>query len=91
LFKAIKQSLRIKTFIGTSENAVRIRIWTALIAMLLLRYLHVRSTWRGSFSNMVALLRQQIFVYRDLWKLLDQPGKPPVDLDEVQLAFAWPG
>lgn len=36
-FKAIKQSLRIKTFIGTSENAVRIQIWTALIAMLLLR------------------------------------------------------
>lgn len=40
---------------------------------------------------MVALLRLQIFVYRDLWKLLDQPEKPPVDLDEVQLAFAWPG
>ena len=90
-FKAIKQSLRIKTFIGTSENAVRIQIWTALISMLLLRYLHVRSTWRWSFSNMVALLRQQIFVYRDLWKLLDQPGQPPVDLDEVQLGFSWQG
>lgn len=88
-FKAIKQSLRIKTFIGTSENAVRIQIWTALISMLLLRYLNVRSTWRWSFSNMVALLRQQIFVYRDLWKLLDQPGQPPVDLDDVQLGFAW--
>jgi hypothetical protein len=88
-FKAIEQSLRIKTFIGTSENAVRIQIWTALISMLLLRYLNVRSTWRWSFSNMVALLRQQIFVYRDLWKLLDQPGQPPVDLDEVQLGFAW--
>lgn len=90
-FKAIKQSLRIKTFIGTSENAVRIQIWTALIAMLLLRYLHVRSQWRWSFSNMVALLRQQIFVYRDLWKLLDQPNEPPVELDEVQLSFAWQG
>ncbi len=90
-FKAIKQSLRIKTFIGTSENAVRIQIWTALISMLLLRYLHVRSNWRWSFSNLVALLRQQIFVYRDLWKLLDQPGQPPVELDEVQLGFAWQG
>jgi len=88
-FKAIKQSLRIKTFVGTSENAVRIQIWTALIAMLLLRYLHLRSAWRWSFSNMVALLRQQIFVYRDLWKLLDQPGQPPVDLDDLQLGFAW--
>jgi hypothetical protein len=90
-FKAIKQSLRIKTFIGTSENAVRIQIWTALISMLLLRYLHVRSSWRWSFSNMVALLRQQIFVYRDLWVLLRQPDQPPVELDEAQLSFAWQG
>lgn len=90
-FKAIKQSLRIKTFIGTSENAVRIQVWTALIAMLLLRYLHLRSTWRWSFSNLVALLRQQIFVYRDLWKWLNQPDRPPYDVDDAQLSFAWQG
>ena len=72
-FKAIKQSLRIKTFIGTSENAVRIQIWTALIAMLLLRHLHLKSTWVWSISTLVALLRQQILVYRDLWKWLNQP------------------
>ena len=89
-FKALKQSLRIKTFIGTSENAVRIQIWTALIAMLLLRLLHLRSTWRWSFSNLVALLRQQIFVYRDLWKWLNQPDKPPQQVDDAQLGFAWP-
>lgn len=88
-FKAIKQSLRIKTFIGTSENAVRIQIWTALIAMLLLRFLHLRSTWRWSFSNLVALLRQQIFVYRDLWKWLNQPDTPPQEIDAAQLGFAW--
>jgi hypothetical protein len=90
-FKAIKQSLRIRTFIGTSENAVRIQIWTALIAMLLLRYLHLRSTWRWSFSNLVALLRQQIFVYRDLWKWLNQPDSPPQQPETIQLAFAWQG
>lgn len=90
-FKAIKQSLRIKTFIGTSDNAVRIQIWTALISMLLLRYLHVRSSWRWSFSNMVALLRQQIFVYRDLWKLLNQPDQPPAEMEETQLSLAWQG
>ena len=82
---------RIKTFIGTSENAVRIQIWTALIAMLLLRLLHLRSTWRWSFSNLVALLRQQIFVYRDLWKWLNQPDTPPQQIDDAQLGFAWPG
>jgi IS4 transposase len=90
-FKAIKQSLRIRTFIGTSENAVRIQIWTALIAMLLLRLLHLRSEWRWSFSNLVALLRQQIFVYRDLWKWLNQPYTPPHDTEATQLGFAWAG
>ena len=88
-FKAIKQSLRIKTFIGTSENAVHIQIWTALIAMLLLRYLHLKSTWVWSFSTLVALLRQQIFVYRDLWKWLNQPDRPPNEAEDAQLSFAW--
>lgn len=84
-FKAIKQSLRIKTFIGTSENAVHIQIWTALIAMLLVRYLQLRSTWPWSLSNLVALLRQQLFVYRDLWTWMNQPFRPPVEMDSAQL------
>ncbi|MBI1787408.1 MAG: hypothetical protein HYR60_07640 [Acidobacteria bacterium] len=79
-----KQSLRIKTFIGTSENAVRTQIWTALIAMLLVRYLQLRATWTWSLSNLVALLRQQLFVYRNLWKWLNQPFQPPVE-DSAQL------
>jgi Transposase DDE domain/Domain of unknown function (DUF4372) len=86
-FKAIKQSLRIKTFIGTSENAVHIQIWTALIAMLLVRYLQLRSTWQWSLSNLFALLRLQLFVYRDLWNWLNQPFRPPVELDSAQLVL----
>ena len=87
-FKAIKQSLRIKTFIGTSENAVRMQIWTALIAMVVLRYLQLRSTWKWSLSNLVALLRYQLFVYRDLWSWINQPFRPPVDLDDGQMFLA---
>jgi hypothetical protein len=87
-FKAIKQSLRIKTFIGTSENAVQTQIWTALIAMVLLRYLQLRSTWKWSLSNLVALLRYQLFVYRDLWTWINQPFQPPLDLDDPQLSLA---
>lgn len=87
-FKAIKQSLRIKTFIGTSENAVRMQIWTALIAMVVLRYLQLRSTWKWSLSNLVALLRYQLFVYRDLWSWINQPFRPPVDLDDGQMSLA---
>ena len=86
-FKAIKQSLRIKTFIGTSENAVHIQIWTALIAVLLVRYLQLRSSWNWSLSNLFALLRQQLFVYRDLWTWMNKPFRPPVELDPPQLKF----
>ena len=84
-FKAIKQSLRIKTFIGTSENAVQTQIWTALIAMLVVRYLQLRSTWNWGLSNLVALLRQQLFVYRDLAKWLNDPFAPPEALQGAQL------
>ena len=84
-FKAIKQSLRIKTFVGTSPNAVMIQIWTALIAMLLLRYLQLRATFGWSLSNLVALLRHQLFVYRDLMTWLNQPFHPPPELAEQLL------
>ena len=56
-----------KTFVGTSANALKIQIWTALIAILLLRYLKLRARWGWSLSNLVALLRQQLFVHRELF------------------------
>jgi IS4 transposase len=56
-FKALKQNLKIKTFVGTSANAVRIQIWTALIAILLLKILQFKSTFGWALSNLVALLR----------------------------------
>lgn len=87
-FKTIKQSLRIKSFIGTSENAVQIQIWTALIAIVMLRYLQLRSTWKWSLSNLAALVRYQLFVYRDLWSWINQPFRPPVDLDDPQYLLA---
>ena len=76
-FKALKQNLRVKTFVGTSENALQTQIWTALIAMLLIKYLQLRSTFGWSLSNLVALLRQQLFVYRDLWQWVDSPFQSP--------------
>lgn len=82
-FRTLKQNLRIKTFVGTSANAVQIQIWTALIAVLLLRFLQLRSQFPWSLSNLAALLRQQLFVYRDLWHWLDQPFQPPPQLAEA--------
>jgi IS4 transposase len=63
-FRALKQSLRVKTFVGTSSNALKTQLWTALIAMLLVKYLQLRSTFGWSLSNLVALLRQPLFVYQ---------------------------
>lgn len=72
-FKAIKQNLRIKTFVGTSFNAVMIQIWTALIAILILKYLKAKSTVRWSLSNLVAMLRMNLLTYKDLWDWVNQP------------------
>jgi len=51
-------------------------VWTALIAMLVLKYLQLKSTFAWSLSNLAALLRQQLFFYRDLWVWLDDPFRP---------------
>jgi IS4 transposase len=77
-FKALKQNLKIKTFVGTSRNAVRTRIWTALIAILL-RYLQPLSRFGWSLANLVALLRMNLFTHRDLQAWLDQPFATPPD------------
>lgn len=91
-FKALKQSLRVKTFVGTSENGVQTQIWTALIAMLVVKYLQLRSTFGWSLSNLVALLRQQLFVYRDLFTWLNDPFHAPpalAGIPEQQLALSF--
>jgi hypothetical protein len=76
-FKALKQNLKVKTFVGTSANALRIQIWTALIAMLLLKYLQLKSRLGWALSNLVALLRWNLFTYRDLWEWIDNPFETP--------------
>jgi len=77
-FKALKQYLKIKTFVGTSENAVKVQIWTALIAMLMLKFLQMKSTWRWSLSNLAAMLRFNLLTYRDLWVWLNAPFETPI-------------
>ena len=79
LFKALKQTLKIKTFVGTSANAVHIQIWTALIAMLLIKLLQFRSSIAWALSNLVALLRWNLFTYRDLWQWINRPFDTPPD------------
>jgi len=89
-FKALKQNLKIKTFVGTSSNAVKTQIWTALIAMLILRYLQLRSKFNWSLSNLVAILRMNLFTHRDLWAWLDKPFEVlpiPYEQQKLKLEF----
>jgi IS4 transposase len=83
-FKSLKQLVRVKSFVGTSANALKTQIWTALIAMLLLKYLKLKSQFNWSLSNLVALVRQQLFVYRDLYVWLDEPFQAPPVLHGIQ-------
>ncbi|MBP6722168.1 MAG: IS4 family transposase, partial [Bacteroidia bacterium] len=83
-FKQLKQHLKIKSFVGISENAVMIQIWTAMIAILLLKYLQLRSKYAWNMSNLVASIRINLLVKIGLWNWLDDPfaGKaeegPPI-------------
>ena len=87
-FKALKQNLKVKTFVGTSENALYIQIWTALIAMLLIKYLQFKAKIGWSLSNMVAFLRWNLFTYRDLWDWIDSPFEVlPVEPQPVQYSL----
>jgi hypothetical protein len=87
-FKYLKQYLKIKTFVGTSPNAVKIQIWIALIAMLMLRHLQLAARFAWSLSNLVALLRMNLFTHRDLWAWLHEPfDTPPADYEPEQLAL----
>jgi hypothetical protein len=83
-FKALKQNLKVKSFVGTSENALRIQIWTALIAILLLKWLHHLSKAKWSLSNLASMLRLNLFTYRDLRNWLDDPFETPPLLPESQ-------
>jgi hypothetical protein len=84
-FKALKQYLKIKTFVGTSPNAVKTQIWTALISILLLKYLQLKSTMGWSLSNLSALLRMNLFTYRDLWMWINRPFEtPPIQAETAE-------
>ena len=89
-FKTLKQNLRIKSFLSTSPNAVLTQIWTAVIAMLLLRYLQAKARYNWSFSNLMYFLRMNLFVYRDLWEWLHNPFvAPDVTNQPMQLVLTW--
>lgn len=76
-FRDVKQLLHIKSFIGTSENAVMIQIWTAMIAILILKMLKALAQYKWYLSNLVGFIRLNLFVKIDLQHWLDHPFTEP--------------
>jgi IS4 transposase len=84
-FRYLKQNLKIKTFVGTSPNAVLIQVWTALTAMLMLAYMRFKSKFGWSLSNLVAMFRWNVFAHKELWSWLDNPfALPPPEPENYQ-------
>ena len=88
-FKTIKQLLKVKSFVGTSQNALLSQLWVALIAYLLLAYLKFKSKFSWSLYTLCAVLPTNIFSKRNLWDWLNDPfHKPkPTAPGQYQLAF----
>src|SRR5690606_18982234 len=87
-FKHLKQRLKVTSFVGTSENAVYIQIWTVLIGILLFKYIQKKAKYDWNLSNLVNFIRLNIFVKIDLWKWANDPffsGKPPDKIGQFKL------
>lgn len=91
-FKWIKQNLKIKTFIGTSENAVLIQVWTAMIAYLLTEYIRFKSKTGFSRLKTYRILCDNILHNYDIQYLLNKKEPPDLyrkKLDIMQLSLGF--
>lgn len=87
-FKQIKTHLKIKTFVGTSTNAVEIQIWTALITILILKFLKLKSKFKWSLSNLITSIRLLLFSMTSLRQLLDEPFLPSGgEIEQLQFSL----
>lgn len=88
-FKELKQNLKIKPIVGTTKNAVMTQVYTALITILMLKFLQVKASYKWSMSNLVALIRMNLLTQKYLWEWINDPelyGKkeiPPEAIQEV--------
>ena len=86
-FKWIKQNLKIKSFIGTSKNAVLTQVWIALCVYLILAFIKFQSKLGKSMQQILRLLQINLFEKRDLIALLrgDSPVMPKLNIQQMAL------
>lgn len=90
-FKCIKQQLKVKSFVGTSRNALLSQLWVALIAYLLLSYLKFKSRFAWSLYTLCSILPMNLFARRNLWDWLNAPFQTssPSPPEDYQLRFSF--
>lgn len=91
MFKRLKQNFPLKYFLGDSQNAIEIQIWTALIIQLLMLVIQRKIKRKWAYSNMVSVVRFHLMTYINLFKFLENPDKKWADLttktNEIQLSL----
>jgi hypothetical protein len=75
LFKRLKQNMPLQYFLGDNQNAIRIQIWCALIADLLLQVVRKQVKRKWAFSNVVSIVRLHLFNYLNLYSFLENPER----------------
>lgn len=91
-FKMMKQKLKIKSFFGTSKNAILTQIWTAMIAYLLLKYLIFKSKYKWTIYKLMSVIPTIIFIRKELWSWLNYPFDDNVEKEvynknQLELTF----
>ena len=81
LFKRLKQNMPLQYFLGDNKNAIRIQIWSALIADLLLNVIRKQVKRKWAFSTIVSLVRLHLFNYLNLFSFLERPEKSKIYSD----------
>jgi putative transposase len=86
-FKWIKQNLKVKSFVGTSKNAVLTQIWIAMCVYLILAFIKFQSKLKKSMQQILRLLQLNLFEKRDLMALLrgDPPVMPRLNFQQMAL------
>lgn len=77
LFKRIKQNYPLKYFLGDNPNAIKIQVWCAFIADLLLKIVHCQLKRKWSFSNLTSIVRLHLMSYIHLFNFLNDPDLLP--------------
>lgn len=91
LFKRIKQNFPLKYFLGDNENAIKIQIWCAFIADLLIKIVQLKLKKKWAFSNLSSIIRLHLMSYINLFNFLNNPDKLSVIKINNQLVLGGLG